>query len=72
MADLDRCQLYLQVFAELAGLAGQRGRGSPVLRIIPPLRDASIRHLQDTDSGLVIGGSVGEGLREMPLLKPNF
>ncbi|XP_014384767.1 PREDICTED: probable methyltransferase TARBP1 isoform X2 [Myotis brandtii] len=54
VADLDRCHLYLQVFAELAGLPGKRGeRGSPVLRIIAPLRNASIRHLQDTDSGLV-------------------
>lgn len=55
VADLDRCHLYLQVFAELAGFPGKRGeRGSPVLRIIAPLRNASIRHLQDTDSGLVI------------------
>lgn len=55
VADLDRCHLYLQVFAELAGLPGKRGeRGSPVLRIIAPLRNASIRHLQDMDSGLVI------------------
>ncbi|CAK6442261.1 unnamed protein product [Pipistrellus nathusii] len=54
VADLDRCQLYLQVFAELASLPGARGeRGSPVLRIISPLRDASLRHLQDADSGLV-------------------
>ncbi|XP_036210400.1 probable methyltransferase TARBP1 isoform X3 [Myotis myotis] len=54
VADLDRCHLYLQVFAELAGLPGKWGeRGSPILRIIAPLRNASIRHLQDTDSGLV-------------------
>lgn len=62
VADLDRCHLYLRVFAELAGLPGKRGeRGSPVLRIIAPLRDASIRHLQDADCGLVTSWFCWEG-----------
>ncbi|XP_069854217.1 probable methyltransferase TARBP1 isoform X1 [Dipodomys merriami] len=53
LADLDRCQLYLQVFAQLATLHVKVGwkRGNPICRIVPPLENACIRHLQEMDGG---------------------
>ncbi|XP_053523846.1 probable methyltransferase TARBP1 isoform X2 [Artibeus jamaicensis] len=53
VSDLDRGHLYLQVLTELTGLHREVGwtRGSPVWRVISPLKTACVRHLQDTDSG---------------------
>nr|KAF6400065.1 TAR (HIV-1) RNA binding protein 1 [Molossus molossus] len=51
VSDLDRCRLYLQVFAELTDLHVQGGTGGHLIgRVIAPLKKASIRHLRDTDS----------------------
>uniref|UniRef100_A0A8C6W604 TAR RNA binding protein 1 n=1 Tax=Nannospalax galili TaxID=1026970 RepID=A0A8C6W604_NANGA len=53
VADLDRCQLYLQVLAELTSLQVKLGwkAGNPVSRIISPLKNSCIRHLQEAESG---------------------
>ncbi|XP_024894839.1 probable methyltransferase TARBP1 [Pteropus alecto] len=53
VSDLDRCRLYLTVFTELTRLHGEGAwEGVTGLwRILRPLRNASIRHLQDTDGG---------------------
>ncbi|XP_016055329.1 PREDICTED: probable methyltransferase TARBP1 isoform X3 [Miniopterus natalensis] len=60
VSDLDRCHLYLQVFAELTDLHVKAGwkRGNPIWRVVSPLRNASIKHLQDTDSGQALGRQV--------------
>ncbi|XP_032955451.1 probable methyltransferase TARBP1 isoform X2 [Rhinolophus ferrumequinum] len=53
VSDLDRCHLYLRVLTELTQLhlkVGWKG-GNPIWRVISPLKNTSIRHLQDTDSG---------------------
>ncbi|XP_032167718.1 probable methyltransferase TARBP1 isoform X5 [Mustela erminea] len=53
VSDLDRCHLYLMVLTELINIHLKVGwkRGNPIWRVISPLKNASIRHLQDTDSG---------------------
>ncbi|XP_048193359.1 LOW QUALITY PROTEIN: probable methyltransferase TARBP1 [Perognathus longimembris pacificus] len=53
LADLDRCRLHLRVLTQLASLHTKAGwrRGNPVCRIIPPLRNACVRHLQETGDG---------------------
>lgn len=56
VSDLDRCHLYLMVLTELINLHVKVGwkRGNPIWRVISPLKNASIRHLQEMDSGQVI------------------
>jgi hypothetical protein len=56
IADLDRCQLYLMVFTELTNLHVKMGwkRGNPICRVISPLQNTSIQHLQESDNGQVI------------------
>lgn len=51
VADLDRCQLYLTVLAELVSLQVKLGwkAGNPVSRVISPLRNACVRHLQEAE-----------------------
>ncbi|XP_077024481.1 tRNA (guanosine(18)-2'-O)-methyltransferase TARBP1 isoform X2 [Tamandua tetradactyla] len=53
VSDLDRCHLYLMILTELINLHLKVGwkRGNPIWRVISPLRNASIRHLQDMGSG---------------------
>ncbi|XP_045293285.1 probable methyltransferase TARBP1 isoform X4 [Leopardus geoffroyi] len=53
VSDLDRCHLYLMVLTELINLHLKVGwkRGSPIWRVISPLKNASIRHLQEMDHG---------------------
>ncbi|XP_070348540.1 probable methyltransferase TARBP1 isoform X1 [Equus asinus] len=53
VSDLDRCHLYLMVLTELINLHVKVGwkRGNPIWRVISPLKNASIRHLQEMDSG---------------------
>lgn len=56
MADLDRCQLYLTVLAELVSLQVKLGwkAGNPVSRVISPLRNACVHHLQEAEGRQVI------------------
>ncbi|KAK7816150.1 hypothetical protein U0070_023633, partial [Myodes glareolus] len=51
VADLDRCQLYLTVLAELTSLQVKLGwkAGNPISRIISPLKNACIHHLQGAE-----------------------
>ncbi|XP_065778363.1 probable methyltransferase TARBP1 isoform X2 [Muntiacus reevesi] len=51
--DLDRCHLYLMVLTELINLHLNVGwkRGNPIWRVISPLKNASVRHLQEMDHG---------------------
>ncbi|XP_041506206.1 probable methyltransferase TARBP1 isoform X2 [Microtus oregoni] len=51
VADLDRCQLYLTVLAELTSLQVKLGwkAGNPITRIISPLKNACIHHLQGAE-----------------------
>ncbi|XP_047557283.1 probable methyltransferase TARBP1 isoform X4 [Lutra lutra] len=53
VSDLDRCRLYLMVLTELINIHLKVGwkRGNPIWRVISPLKNASIRHLQEIDSG---------------------
>ncbi|XP_059755482.1 probable methyltransferase TARBP1 isoform X2 [Balaenoptera ricei] len=53
VSDLDRCHLYLMVLTELINLHLKVGwkRGNPIWRVISPLKNASIRHLQEMDRG---------------------
>ncbi|KAF0870477.1 TARB1 methyltransferase, partial [Crocuta crocuta] len=53
VSDLDRCHLYLMVLTELINLHLRVGwkRGNPIWRIMSPLKNASIRHLQEMDRG---------------------
>ncbi|CAK7304472.1 Probable methyltransferase TARBP1 [Vulpes lagopus] len=53
VSDLDRCHLYLMVLTELINLHLKVGwkRGNPIWRVISPLKNASIQHLQELDSG---------------------
>uniref|UniRef100_A0A452TM97 tRNA (guanosine(18)-2'-O)-methyltransferase TARBP1 n=1 Tax=Ursus maritimus TaxID=29073 RepID=A0A452TM97_URSMA len=53
VSDLDRCHLYLMVLTELINIHLKVGwkRGNPIWRVISPLQNASIRHLQEMDSG---------------------
>nr|XP_060498830.1 probable methyltransferase TARBP1 isoform X3 [Panthera onca] len=53
VSDLDRCHLYLTVLTELINLHSKVGwkRGNPIWRVISPLKNASIRHLQEMDHG---------------------
>ncbi|KAK2488544.1 hypothetical protein MC885_018597, partial [Smutsia gigantea] len=53
VSDLDRCHLYLMVLTELINLHLKIGwkRGNPIWRVISPLKNASIQHLQEMDSG---------------------
>ncbi|XP_034864371.1 probable methyltransferase TARBP1 isoform X3 [Mirounga leonina] len=53
VSDLDRCHLYLMVLTELINTHLKVGwkRGNPIWRVISPLKNASIRHLQEIDSG---------------------
>ncbi|XP_068403696.1 probable methyltransferase TARBP1 [Eschrichtius robustus] len=53
VSDLDRCHLYLMVLTELINLHLKVGwkRGNPIWRVISPLKNASIRHLQEMARG---------------------
>ncbi|XP_021504002.1 probable methyltransferase TARBP1 isoform X2 [Meriones unguiculatus] len=53
VADLDRCQLYLAVLAELTGLQVKLGwkAGNPISRLISPLRNACVHRLQEAEGG---------------------
>ncbi|KAI5937470.1 putative methyltransferase TARBP1 [Manis javanica] len=53
VSDLDRCHLYLMILTELINLHLKIGwkRGNPIWRVISPLKNASIQHLQEMDSG---------------------
>uniref|UniRef100_A0A3Q1LRV3 tRNA (guanosine(18)-2'-O)-methyltransferase TARBP1 n=1 Tax=Bos taurus TaxID=9913 RepID=A0A3Q1LRV3_BOVIN len=53
VSDLDRCHLYLMVLTELINLHLNVGwkRGNPIWKVISPLKNASIRHLQEMDRG---------------------
>ncbi|XP_037366300.1 probable methyltransferase TARBP1 [Talpa occidentalis] len=53
VSDLDRCHLYLMVLTELINLHLKIGwkRGNPIWRVISPLKNASIQHLQEMNSG---------------------
>ncbi|XP_019507342.1 PREDICTED: probable methyltransferase TARBP1 [Hipposideros armiger] len=53
VADLDRCHLYLSVLAELTRLHLKVGwkSGNPIWRVLSPLKNTSIQHLQDADDG---------------------
>ncbi|XP_006868650.1 PREDICTED: probable methyltransferase TARBP1 [Chrysochloris asiatica] len=53
VSDLDRCHLYLMVLTELINLHLKVGwkRGNPIWRVISPLKNASIRHLQEMSCG---------------------
>ncbi|KAB1270794.1 putative methyltransferase TARBP1 [Camelus dromedarius] len=53
ISDLDRCRLYLMVLTELINLHLKVGwkRGNPIWRVISPLKNASVRHLQEMNSG---------------------
>nr|XP_030695450.1 probable methyltransferase TARBP1 [Globicephala melas] len=53
VSDLERCHLYLMVLTELINLHLKVGwkRGNPIWRVISPLKNASIRHLQEMDRG---------------------
>uniref|UniRef100_A0A673T382 tRNA (guanosine(18)-2'-O)-methyltransferase TARBP1 n=1 Tax=Suricata suricatta TaxID=37032 RepID=A0A673T382_SURSU len=53
VSDLDRCHLYLMVLTELINLHSRVGwkRGNPIWRVISPLKNACIRHLQEMDHG---------------------
>ncbi|XP_042636578.1 probable methyltransferase TARBP1 [Orycteropus afer afer] len=53
VSDLDRCHLYLMVLTELINLHRKVGwkRGNAIWRVISPLKDASIRHLQEMSNG---------------------
>ncbi|KAM9613518.1 putative methyltransferase TARBP1 isoform 1-T1 [Trichechus inunguis] len=53
VSDLDRCHLYLMVLTELINVNLKIGwkRGNPIWRVISPLKNASIRHLQETSTG---------------------
>uniref|UniRef100_A0A5F9CE86 tRNA (guanosine(18)-2'-O)-methyltransferase TARBP1 n=1 Tax=Oryctolagus cuniculus TaxID=9986 RepID=A0A5F9CE86_RABIT len=53
VSDLERCHLYLMVLTELMNLhsnVGWKG-GNSIWRVISPLKNASIRHLQEMDGG---------------------
>ncbi|XP_062938788.1 probable methyltransferase TARBP1 isoform X2 [Cynocephalus volans] len=52
VADLDRCRLYLTVLTELINLHVKVGwkSSNPIWRVVAPLKNASIRHLQEMDS----------------------
>ncbi|XP_072612049.1 probable methyltransferase TARBP1 isoform X4 [Vulpes vulpes] len=56
VSDLDRCHLYLMVLTELINLHLKVGwkRGNPIWRVISPLKNASIQHLQELDSGQIM------------------
>lgn len=56
VADLDRCQLYLKVLAELTSLQVKQGwkAGNPISRVVSPLKNACIHHLQEAEGGQVI------------------
>ncbi|XP_057591947.1 probable methyltransferase TARBP1 isoform X2 [Hippopotamus amphibius kiboko] len=62
VSDLDRCHLYLMVLTELIDLHLKVGwkRGNPIWRVISPLKNASIRHLQEMDRGQepTLGGQI--------------
>ncbi|XP_021566297.1 probable methyltransferase TARBP1 isoform X2 [Carlito syrichta] len=53
VSDLDRCHLYLMVLTELINLHLKVGwtRSNPIWRVISPLKNASIRHLQEMNGG---------------------
>ncbi|XP_023404919.2 probable methyltransferase TARBP1 isoform X1 [Loxodonta africana] len=53
VSDLDRCHLYLMVLTELINVNLKVGwnRGNPIWRVISPLKNASIQHLQEMSSG---------------------
>ncbi|XP_013360164.1 PREDICTED: probable methyltransferase TARBP1 isoform X2 [Chinchilla lanigera] len=53
VADLDRCHLYLTLLTELTNLHLKVGwkRGNSICRVLPPLKNASMRHLQEMESG---------------------
>ncbi|XP_012977837.1 probable methyltransferase TARBP1 isoform X3 [Mesocricetus auratus] len=53
VADLDRCQLYLKVLAELTSLQVKQGwkAGNPISRVVSPLKNACIHHLQEAEGG---------------------
>ncbi|XP_059119778.1 probable methyltransferase TARBP1 [Peromyscus eremicus] len=53
VADLDRCQLYLKVLAELTSLQVKLGwkAGNPIRRVLSPLKNACIHHLQEAEDG---------------------
>uniref|UniRef100_A0A8C0WPD4 TARBP1 domain-containing protein n=1 Tax=Castor canadensis TaxID=51338 RepID=A0A8C0WPD4_CASCN len=87
IADLDRCQLYLMVFTELTNLHVKMGwkRGNPICRVISPLQNTSIQHLQESDNGqeLTLGdqvqrvvsmatlAAVCEAIDQQPVLQPD-
>ncbi|XP_029336555.1 probable methyltransferase TARBP1 isoform X2 [Mus caroli] len=51
VADLDRCQLYLTVLSELISLQVKLGwkAGNPISRVLSPLKNACVRHLQEAE-----------------------
>ncbi|KFO34242.1 Putative methyltransferase TARBP1 [Fukomys damarensis] len=53
VADLDRCHLYLMLLTVLTNLHLKAGwkRGNSIFRILSPLKNASMRHLQEVESG---------------------
>nr|XP_003473550.1 probable methyltransferase TARBP1 isoform X2 [Cavia porcellus] len=53
VADLDRCHLYLTVLTELTNLHLKAGRkrGNSICRVLSPLKNASMQHLQEMGSG---------------------
>ncbi|XP_045154151.1 probable methyltransferase TARBP1 [Echinops telfairi] len=53
VSDLDRCHLYLMVLTELINLHQKVGlkRGNHIWKVISSLKNASIQHLQEMNSG---------------------
>ncbi|XP_023438769.2 probable methyltransferase TARBP1 isoform X1 [Dasypus novemcinctus] len=62
VSDLERCHLYLMILTELINLHLKVGwkRGNPIWRVISPLKNASIRNLQEMGSGQepTLGGQI--------------
>ncbi|XP_053461750.1 probable methyltransferase TARBP1 isoform X2 [Nycticebus coucang] len=62
VSDLDRCHLYLTVLTELINTHLKAGwkRDNPIWRAVSLLKDASIQHLQEMESGqeLTLGSQI--------------
>ncbi|XP_051024530.1 probable methyltransferase TARBP1 [Acomys russatus] len=86
VADLDRCQLYLKVLAELTRLQVKLGWKSdnPISRVISPLKNACVHHLQEAEDGqeptlghqvqrvvsMATLAALCEAMEEHPVLQP--
>ncbi|EHA97479.1 Putative methyltransferase TARBP1 [Heterocephalus glaber] len=65
VADLDRCHLYLMLLTELTNLHLKAGwkRAYSIFRVLSPLKNASMRHLQEMESGKEL--SLGDQIQKV-------